>query len=170
MSTIEHTDSPARVEAAPPPASGTEQPAQNRPARLGLNTDTIALGGFFLALFAFVAALVAVGLAARSIDEHRAVQAGESPAATSGVGESVSLREFSISPDPIEVDAGASLSITNDGAVVHNLSVEGNATPMLESGDSAMLDLSSLDPGTYTLLCDVAGHAAAGMEATLNVG
>ncbi len=41
---------------------------------------------------------------------------------------------------------------------------------MLESGDSATLDLSKLTPGSYTLICDVAGHAAAGMQAVLNVG
>lgn len=170
MTTIEQTDTTPGEEPAPPRASTIEQPAQTKSARPGLNTDTIALGGFFVALFAFLAAIVAVGLASRAIDEHRAVQATGVPATTAGAGQSVSLSEFSISPDPIEVDAGGSLSVTNDGAVVHNLSVDGNATRMLESGDSATLDVSSLAPGSYTLICDVAGHAAAGMEATLTVG
>lgn len=151
----------------PPTTAPDTKPAPPRP---GLNTDTVALGALFVAMFAFLAALVAVGLASRSIDEHRAVQAGEAPTAESSAALSVSLSEFSISPDPIDIEAGGALTVTNDGAVVHNLNVEGNATPMLESGDSATLDLSKLGPGSYTVICDVPGHAAAGMEATLDVG
>lgn len=169
MTITEHTETGAASEPALTNVDAV-QPSTPLPPRPGLNTDTVALGALFVAMFAFLAALVAIGLASRSIDEHRAVQANEVPAAASAAAEAVSLSEFSISPDPIELAAGASLSVTNDGAVVHNLSVEGQATPMLESGDSATLDLSGLAPGSYTLICDVAGHAAAGMEATLNVG
>jgi manganese oxidase len=156
-------------EQQPKPETGA-QPAPPPPLRPGFNTDTVALGALFVAIFAFLAALVAVGLASRSIDEHRAVQAGEVPAETSAAGGTVSLSEFSISPDPVEISAGETLAVTNDGTIVHNLSVEGNTTPMLEPGGSATLDLSSLAPGSYTLICDVAGHAAAGMQTTLNVG
>lgn len=171
MTTVE---SPAVSEPHHEPASASPVtdvgPAPPAPRRPGLNVETIAMGGIFIALFSFIAALFAIGLAARAIDEHEAVAAtvGAAPA---GAGASeVSLTEFSISPDPLEVAAGSSLSVTNDGAVIHNLSVEGIATPMLESGDSSTLDLSGLAPGSYTVICDVAGHAAAGMEATLNVG
>ena len=169
MTITEHTETGTAPEQPPKVETGT-QPAPPAPSRPGFNTDTVALGALFVAIFAFLAALVAVGLASRSIDEHRAVQAGEVPAATSAAGEAVSLSEFSISPDPIEISAGETLAVTNDGAIVHNLSVEGNTTPMLEPGGSAALDLSSLAPGSYTLICDVAGHAAAGMQTTLNVG
>ena len=169
MTITEHTDTGTAPEQPPKVETGT-QPAPPAPPRPGFNTDTVALGALFVAIFAFLAALVAVGLASRSIDEHRAVQAGEVPAATSAAGEAVSLSEFSISPNPIEISAGETLAVTNDGAIVHNLSAEGNTTPMLEPGDSAALDLSSLAPGSYTLICDVAGHAAAGMQTTLNVG
>lgn len=169
MTITEHTDTGTAPEPSPPTAEA-DAPAPTAPPRPGLNTDTVALGALFVAMFAFLAALVAVGLASRSIDEHRAVQGSEAPAAASAAAQAVSLNEFSISPDPIEVAAGAELSVVNDGATIHNLSVDGNATPMLESGDSATLDLSGLAPGSYTLICDVAGHAAAGMEATLNVG
>ena len=168
MTITEHTDTGTAPESAP--TVKADAPAPTAPPRRGLNTDTVALGALFVAMFAFLAALVAVGLASRSIDEHRAVQGSEAPASASAGGPAVSLSEFSISPDPIEVGAGGSLAVTNDGAIVHNLSVEGQATPMLESGDSATLDLSGLDPGSYTVICDIAGHAAAGMEATLNVG
>lgn len=170
MTITEHAETGAVPEPTPMDVDAVRSSTSPSPARPGLNTDTVALGALFVAMFAFLAALLAIGFASRAIDEHRAVQASGLPAAGSANGQAVSLREFSISPDPIEVGTGASLSVTNDGAVVHNLSVEGQATPMLESGDSATLDLSGLTPGSYTLICDVAGHAAAGMQAVLNVG
>lgn len=157
-----------RTDTVPEQESGAGGGAQP-PRRPGFNTDTVALGALFVAIFAFLAAGVAVALASRSIDEHRAVQAGDAPAA-SAAGEAVSLNEFSISPDPVEISAGGVLEVTNEGAAVHNLSVEGNATPLLDPGGSAALDLSGLAPGSYTLICDVAGHAAAGMQAVLEVG
>jgi FtsP/CotA-like multicopper oxidase with cupredoxin domain len=41
---------------------------------------------------------------------------------------------------------------------------------MLKAGESDTLDLSSLKNGTYTLFCEVSGHADAGMKASLMVG
>ena len=86
----------------PPPSNlpkvetGT-QPAPPAPPRPGLNTDTVALGALFVAIFAFLAALVAVGLASRAIDEHRAVQATtRSPPQRAEAGVAVSLSESSI--------------------------------------------------------------------------
>jgi manganese oxidase len=56
--------------------------------------------------------------------------------------------------------------------MAHDLSVVGTdlITPMLQPGESASLDLSGLDDGTYTVICTVPGHEAAGMVATLQVG
>lgn len=168
MTITDPTDTRPGADEAADPRDRDGHPAPS-PTRIGMNTDTLALGAFFIAVFAMLAALVAVGLAARSIDEHRAVQNTEEPAGAGGDVTNVSLAEFSISPDPIQISAGGSLAVTNEGAVVHNLSVEGNSTPMLDPAGSASLDLSGLEPGTYTIICDVSGHAAAGMEATLTV-
>lgn len=136
--------------------------------RPGLNTETLALGALFVAMFSFLAALFAVGLAARSIDEHEAV-ASSAVAGTDPVL-AVSLSEFAIDPDGLTLPSGASrLTVSNDGAVVHNLSVEGFATPMLQGGEQAELDVGGLVPGVYTMRCDIAGHEAAGMKATLTI-
>ena len=147
----------------------TELPASagESPGRPGLNTETLALSALFVAIFAFLAALFAVGLAGRSIDEHEAI--ASAPAASSGETLPVSLSEFAIAPDELRTSTDTRLAVTNDGAVVHNLSVEGKATPMLQGGEAAELDISGLAPGTYTLRCDVAGHEAAGMKATLTI-
>jgi manganese oxidase len=82
----------------------------------------------------------------------------------------VSLTEFAISPSAITADS--SLSVTNDGAMAHNLVIVGTGveTPMLNPGQSASLDVSSLAPGTYEVICSVGGHKEAGMVGTLTVG
>lgn len=142
----------------------------NRP---GLNTDTLALAGVFIAMFAFIAALIAVGLAARAIDEHEAAPAGSATTATGSSSSAldVELREFAIGPTSLDVPAeGATLEIRNTGAVTHNLSVDAKASEMLQAGQSTRFDLRGLAPGTYKMQCDVPGHAAAGMVGTVTVG
>lgn len=86
-----------------------------------------------------------------------------------GAGVGVELAEFSITPDPLEIGtADAVLEVTNVGAAPHDLTVDGGpATPVLDPGGTARLDLTALAPGTYRMFCSVPGHAGAGMEATL---
>lgn len=162
MSTTEQTplDPSAQPEQRPP--------LQRRP---GLNTDTLALGALFLALFAFLAATLAVGIATRAADEHRALAAsGAAGGSASTEAATVSLDEFALDPDALTVPEGSTLAVRNDGAVVHNLSVDGVASPMLNGGESGELDLSQVAPGSYTMRCDVPGHEAAGMSGTITIG
>jgi plastocyanin len=73
---------------------------------------------------------------------------------------------------PTELAAGTvSASLTNDGAIEHNVVIE-------ELGDEKILDAPAgqtdsaeveLEAGEYTFYCDVAGHREAGMEGTLTV-
>lgn len=80
----------------------------------------------------------------------------------------VSLTEFSIT-DPLEVAPGGQLAVTNDGAQVHNLVIEGDGqTADLGSGQSETLTID-LAEGEYTVYCSIAGHRDAGMEGTLTV-
>ncbi len=83
----------------------------------------------------------------------------------------VSLTEFAITPDTVTVTAGESVHVTNDGAAIHNLAVTDTdlKTPDIAAGETGELDVSSLDPGTYELLCLIPGHADSGMKATLEV-
>ena len=61
--------------------------------------------------------------------------------------------------------------LTNDGTLPHNFVVRGTAlaTPMLKAGEKTTLSLGDLPAGTYEVICDVPGHDAAGMRATLHV-
>lgn len=157
------TEEPARTAI---PAS-SEPPARQRP---GLNADTLALGGLFVAIFAFLAAVIAIGIATRAADENRALGAAAGAAAPAGGATTVALAEFSIAPGDLALPAGTKIAVRNDGAIVHNLSVDGVASPMLGGGEAGELDLSSLGPGTYAMRCDVPGHEAAGMKGTLTIG
>ncbi|MGH9084225.1 MAG: multicopper oxidase domain-containing protein [Acidimicrobiales bacterium] len=96
---------------------------------------------------------------------------GGSAAAGGGTPTHVSLSEFAIDPAAVTVPVGGSLHVTNDGTATHNLRVADAdlVTPDLAAGDAAELDVSSLAAGSYELLCEIPGHADAGMTATLTV-
>ncbi|WP_334143958.1 multicopper oxidase domain-containing protein [Rhabdothermincola sp.] len=82
----------------------------------------------------------------------------------------VTISEFKIAPASISVGIGGSLLVTNGGSQVHNLEIVGGPkTRDLAPGASQELDLSSLAPGTYDVLCNIPGHADAGMKGTLTV-
>lgn len=151
-----------------PTTSEAEGPAEQKKARSGITFETIALLAFILAFAAALIAVFALALAVRSIDEHRAIPEGGSGGGGSGAV-AVSLTEFKITPGPATVAAGGSLEVSNDGTTVHDLTVEGNATPELAAGESATLDVSSLAPGTYEMYCQIAGHRDSGMETELTV-
>jgi FtsP/CotA-like multicopper oxidase with cupredoxin domain len=115
-------------------------------------------------VLAFCALAVAGAAMAKSKDaEDAAAKANGTP---------VTLSEFAIDPPMLDVAAGGTLSVHNGGTAVHNLKVLGTdlATPDLQPGDTAALDLSSLKPGDYTVFCEIPGHRAAGMQAMLMLG
>ncbi|MFA9445501.1 multicopper oxidase domain-containing protein [Egicoccus sp. AB-alg6-2] len=125
-----------------------------------------------------VVALVALVLSAGALITAANGTGGSAPAlavaaasSDAPIEVSVELTEFAITPSSIEIAASGSLLVTNGGVAQHDLAVvdTGLATPMLNAGESATLDLSSLEPGTYDILCTVAGHEAGGMKGTLTV-
>lgn len=162
MSTVE-TPTPASP-SAPDSAAGTMPAPRKRP---GLNTETIALGALFIAVFAFLASMFAVALAARAAEDDRSAAGGGGAAAAV----TVDLADFMISPSDVQVPAGTtSITVTNSGAVPHNLSIEGGAaTPDIDPGGTAQLDVSGLAPGDYDLVCSIAGHKESGMTGTMTV-
>jgi len=89
-------------------------------------------------------------------------------------GTQVSLTEFAITPEMINVAEGGSITVSNNGAAAHNLVVEGHedavGTPDLNAGEASSLGVGDLDAGTYTVYCSISGHRASGMEGMLHVG
>src|SRR3954451_16273790 len=62
------------------------------------------------------------------------------------------------------------LDYVNDGSTAHTLLIKGDSDFDKLSIGSKDSGTAELDPGTYTIYCDISGHEAAGMEATVTVG
>ncbi|HSM44561.1 MAG TPA: multicopper oxidase domain-containing protein, partial [Acidimicrobiia bacterium] len=121
-----------------------------------------------MALFAVLTALLAAVAAFRG---------GEAPAAATGspsesgaVTANIELSEWSITGD-LEVPAGdLTITLSNTGSMAHNLVFEnGPRSPDLNAGETVTVEVGHLEPGTYTIFCDIPGHQAAGMETRLVV-
>jgi len=61
------------------------------------------------------------------------------------------------------------VSMPNKAPIQHNIAIQGDGSgPVVGSGGDSKFT-TTLKPGTYTFLCEVPGHAAAGMKGTLTV-
>lgn len=161
------------------PPAGTSNGSHFRPSRPspGRPPDRSGRDGLLIVLYALaavalIASLVAVGLGLRAVDEAKGT---ETDGAVAGAGAAaapmaVTLTEMAITPATLEVAEGGTLDVTNGGSVAR-LAVDGESlmTPMLDPGGTSRLDLAGLEAGSYTVYCEVTGHRAAGMEATLAV-
>lgn len=117
---------------------------------------------------------------------------GDGSSETDGGGPSpfsigLAASEFAFDPDAYVVDAGASISfeMVNEGSVEHNwvlLTAGTNVTSEDEvtadntivefsasAGETVTGDFTAPAAGTYQVVCTIAGHLAAGMEAQLVV-
>ncbi len=125
----------------------TDEARHHKPARL--NTKVLAVAAVLIATFAFIASIMTLGvLMTRSLDDHRHLEeamlasggsnspsgsdsaAAESPNSPAPTVD-VALREFAIAPSTVDVPAGATIRVVNDGSIKHNLSVDGRASAMV---------------------------------------
>ncbi len=80
------------------------------------------------------------------------------------------LDKLQFDADAYDAKAGCiEIDYTNAGSVAHTLVIEGQPDFEKLSVGDADSGVVTLKAGTYTLLCDIAGHEAAGMKATLTV-
>ena len=130
--------------------------------------DGLALVGIVLSLLAVVGAVVGVGLGIRAVDE---ADSGSSVSAGGSTTATATLTDFAIAPGHLEVAAGGSIELVNQGAAVHNLAVDGAdlVSADIATGGTGRLELGGLEPGDYDVYCAIAGHREAGMEGTLTV-
>jgi len=122
---------------------------------------------------AFVVAIAALGIALFGLGDD-----ASSSASSEGAGSAaptvidVELSEWAVTPSMIELpEGGATLRVTNKGAMVHNLSIPslGVKTPDLQSGETAEVEVDGA-AGQYDALCEIPGHAASGMTAMVVIG
>ena len=89
-------------------------------------------------------------------------------------GTPVSMKDaMRFDPDTLTVKAGTEVEIalTNDGAIKHNMSIDdADVDEDLDGGKSTSFTFTAPDaPGEYKIHCNIPGHEAAGMVATLIV-
>lgn len=91
--------------------------------------------------------------------------ADDTPAAT------VRMGEFFYRPAELTVPAKSKIEIVNDGAVVHTwiLKEAGMGTASVRPGQTVIVDLADVRPGSYTIYCDQPGHTQGGQAGKLTV-
>ena len=102
-------------------------------------------------------------------------QGGAGAGAGSGMEIQATLKEWSLTLSQGEVSAGKILfTVTNEGQFAHNLTVTDSSgeiamTPTFSRADGVQTLEVDLKPGTYTIICNLRGHAARGQTAQLVV-
>jgi FtsP/CotA-like multicopper oxidase with cupredoxin domain len=124
----------------------------------------LGIGLICVTLFASMALIVAVVVAKGGSQAAGVSAGGSSPAA-------VTLSEFAITPQMVTATTTGGIDIRNTGTVAHDLAIQDTdlVSPNIDPGKAGHLDLSTLSPGTYTLYCQITGHADAGMKAMLHL-
>ena len=75
-------------------------------------------------------------------------------------------------PENVSANAGTiEITLVNEGAAEHNVVVEEAGDALVVHADPGQTATGTidLDPGTYTIYCDIPGHRESGMEGTLTV-
>jgi uncharacterized cupredoxin-like copper-binding protein len=133
----------------------------------------ITLGVLVLATLLGLTACGELGGAVGSDDQAPADGTEASPASAQTIIAEVGLTEYAIQM-PVSLAAGPQVfRVTNNGASVHNLEVEGLGIAEafesnLSPGENQTMRLD-LEPGTYQVYCPVSNHREQGMEIQLNV-
>ena len=84
----------------------------------------------------------------------------------------IEAHEFALTPKDLRAAPGTvAIEYVNAGAIPHTLVIDGASGLKLDVASAGDVDSGTvkLEPGTYTLYCDIPGHRQAGMETPLTV-
>lgn len=121
----------------------------------------LALGGVLLLVTLIIAACGGGG----------GQQGGQPGGAATGPGVTVTEKEWTITFPSQTVKAGqVKLVVKNEGAIEHNFVIEelNVEVDAIQPGTSKEVTVD-FKPGTYTVVCNIAGHLEAGMKTTITV-
>jgi plastocyanin len=121
------------------------------------------------------AALLTVTFAACGSDdqEETATPAEATQEEASAGGATVDIKTFTFDPDPLEVDAGTTITFTNGDKINHSVTAGTREAPEPEEFDGVMeaqgdtFELTLDEPGTYAYFCKF--HPGEGMTAEIVV-
>jgi plastocyanin len=99
--------------------------------------------------------------------------------ATAGTDLTVKMTDYRFQPRDVTVAPGATIRVTNEGEIAHNLKIERGpdakdktqelaGTDSFLPGDGETLEVS-LPRGRYAMVCTVPGHRELGMTGSLRV-
>lgn len=136
-----------------------------------MKRESLPIGERLLAaITVLVAALVVLAIVGVVRDGGPAVVGADAQSADTFVAH-LETNEFGIDGD-LTVPAGpVAFEIHNGGAIVHNIVIRDGTirSPDLAADENFRLELGEVGVGTFEILCDVPGHEAAGMVATVTV-
>ena len=121
-----------------------------------------------LGWFAFVVAVTALALAMFGLRAGGSDTVAAAPASVDAV-----LSEFRFSPLMITLPLeGGTINVSNTGSAVHTLTVPelGIKSGDINPGGTAQIEVGRVAAGMYQVICEIAGHAANGMTASLMIG
>lgn len=91
---------------------------------------------------------------------------------TGGAGGTVNVteHEWAIQIAGDVASGTVTFSVKNDGAVEHNFVIQETNQRLdgIQPGQTKTIQ-ATLQPGTYTIVCDIPGHSEAGMTTTMTV-
>ena len=119
-----------------------------------------------------IAALVLGVVAVVAINNNNGGSASSSSSVKVATIVQVRLTEFAVTLTPATVPPGeVTFQVVNGGTLEHNFAIKAlnKRTPFLKAGEVAELIVSGLEVGEVAINCEVAGHEASGMKATLTV-
>jgi plastocyanin len=102
-----------------------------------------------------------------------AISASEAATGDTGAADAVTIEAVDIDWNPNEVTIPANtdvpVTVPNNGAALHTFVIEAAGFKIeLAPGETGQLVINA-QPGTYEFICDVPGHAEAGMVGTIIV-
>jgi plastocyanin len=120
-----------------------------------------------LALLVPVVALATVLITLNVTDDATSTASASGTGGGRGAsGTAISIKNFQFSPDPITVEAGTEITVTNDDGTVHTLTAKDASfdTGDLDGGARATITITT--PGTYEFFCDIHNYMTGTIEAT----
>ena len=108
-------------------------------------------------LIALVTVLVTLGVT--SDDSGTAA-----PTGGGAKSDTITIKNFQFSPEPLVVQAGTTVTVTNDDGTVHTVTAKGGAfdTGDLDGGATKTITVDA--PGTYRYFCDIHNYMTGTIE------